>query len=264
LILTLLARKELSKHEIIAGPIFKAVERYRTHEWITSGNLLLARKLHDVHRHGSWPAPLDVLAGGQDLNATDPRDKIYGFMALIHPYFVKDLKPNYELSVEEVYTNFCVTLIQASQSLNILSHCNWTPDQNTTPSWVPDWNQKPDIAGPFLAVKGKARNSYFAGGPGFLADLIPVQSPNKKKLKVLCLMADQIDKLSINCWLNGSNAKPTQPATKNNHYSDFEGCREALWRTFLCNRNRKSTILQPGDKDAIALIEVPLPQDNWT
>lgn len=264
LIFTLLAREELYKHELIAGPIFEAVKKDPIHEWITPGNLLLAKKFDDVRRHGGWPPPLDVLADGRDLNATDPRDKIYGFMALIHPYFVKDLKPNYELSVEEVYTNFCVTLIQASLSLDILSHCNWAPDQNTTPSWVPDWNQKTDISEPFLAVKGKPRDPYFAGGPGFLAGLIPVQSPDKKKLKVICLMADQIDGLSMNHWFDGSDAKPTQPTTKNNHYGDLEGCREALWRTFLCNRNQKFTILQPGDRDAIALLEVPLPQDHWT
>lgn len=264
LILTLLAREELSKHELIAGPISEEVKRDSTGRWITSGNLLLVKKFHDVRRRGCWPPPLDVLSDGQDLNATDPRDKIYGFMALIHPYFVKDLKPNYELSVEEVYINFCVTVIQASQSLDILSYCNWTPDRNTTPSWVPDWNRKTHIAGPFLAVTlGKARNSYFAGGPGFLADLIPVQSPDKK-LKVLCLMTDQIDGLSMNRLFDSSDAKPTQPATNNNHYGDFEGCRKALWRTFLCNRDRKSTILQPGDGDAIALMEVPLPEDNWT
>jgi hypothetical protein len=250
--------------EDLSNAAIKWIYQSTTDLWISSGNLLLAKKFYDVRRHGCWPPPLDVLADGRDLNATDPRDKIYGFMALIHPYFVKDLKPNYELSVEEVYTNFCVTLIQASQSLDILSHCNWAPDQNETPSWVPDWNQKTDTVKPFLAVTGEPKNSYFAGPPGFLKDLTPVQGPNKKKLKVLCLMTDQIDGLSMNHRFDGSDAKPTQPATKNNHYGDFEGCREALWRTFLCNRNRKYTILQPGDRDAIALMEVPLPQDNWT
>jgi hypothetical protein len=91
---------------------------------IKAGNLLLAKKFHDVRRHNYWPPPLDMLTKGRDLNSTDPRDKIYGFMALIHPYFVKDLKPNYELPVEQVYTNFCATLMQADLSLDFLSHCN--------------------------------------------------------------------------------------------------------------------------------------------
>ena len=188
-------------------------------------------------------------------------------MALIHPYFVKDLKPNYELLVEQAYTNFCNALMQADLSLNFLSHCNWAPDQNTTPSWVPDWNQKPNIGSPFLAANGKAKDSYFAGRPGFYEEIMkvfPVQSPDKKRLSVLCLMTDQIDGLSMNHLFDGSDAQLTQPATQNNHYGDLEGYREALWRSFLCNRNYKSTILQPGDKDAIALMDVPLPQDHWT
>jgi hypothetical protein len=75
-------------------------------------------------------------------------------------------------------------------------------------------------------------------------------------------MTDQIDGLSMNDFFDGSDAQPTQPATQNNHYGDLEGCKEALWRTFLCNRDRNATILKPRDKDAIALLEVPLPQDH--
>ena len=48
LTLTLLAREELSKHELITGPIFKAVKRVSTDGWITAGNLLLAKKFYDV------------------------------------------------------------------------------------------------------------------------------------------------------------------------------------------------------------------------
>jgi hypothetical protein len=133
------------------------VTRDATNAFLAVGNLLLAKKFHDVRRKEQdyWPHPLDVLADGRDLDATDPRDKIYGFIALIHPYFVKDLKPDYELPVGKVYTNFCIALMRADLSLNFLSHSNWTPDQDTSPSWVPDWNRKPGLGCPFLADKGE-------------------------------------------------------------------------------------------------------------
>lgn len=68
----------------------------------------------------------------------------------------------------------------------------------------------------------------------------------------------------MNYLLDGSDAQPTQPATQNNHYGDLAGCSEALWRTFLCNITGESIVHRPGDKDAIALIDVPLLQDHWT
>jgi hypothetical protein len=257
LIATLLVREELSEHELITGSIFDTAKRAPTEcHYIPSGNLGLAKQFHDVRRRDGWPSPMDVLVDGRVLDATDPRDKIYGFMALIHPYFVKDVKPNYELSVEQVYTDFCIALMQADPSLDFLSHCYWTSDQNTTPSWVPDWNQKPDIGGHFLAVRETVRNPPFEeGGSGFCEEMMgvfPVPSPDKKRLKVLCLMIDQIDGLSMNPLLDGFDARPTQPATRNNHYGDLESRREALWRTFLCNRTGESIMPPPGDKDAVA------------
>ena len=269
LVFTLLAREKLSDQEIITRSKFDAAVKWAPSECgdITTGNLQLARKFHDVRQKGCWPLPLDVLGDGRELDATDPRDKIYGFMALIHPYFVKDLKPNYELPVEQVYTDFCIALMQADQSLDFLSHCNWTPDKITIPSWVPDWNLKPAIGSPFLAVSGNPRNHYFAGGPGFSENRMryfPVPSPDKRRLKTICLMTDQIDGLSMNPQLDGFDAQPTQPAIQNNHYGDFEACREALWRTFLCNRASGSIIPQSGDTDAIAILDLPLLQDHLT
>lgn len=267
LMLTLLVREELSEHELRDSTFDAEKKDLAEGGWITTGNLELTMKFQEVRRKDCWPPPLDVLAAGRDLDATDPRDKIYGFMALIHPYFVKDLKPNYELPVEQVYTDFCIALMQAEKSLSFLSHCNWTPAQNTTPSWVPDWSQKLDIGSPFLGVMGKAPNPYFGGGPCFLEEMMgcfPVPSPDKKKLKVLCLLTDQIDGLSMNPFEDGSDAQPTQPTTQNNHYGDEEGCREALWRTFLCNRTYEHVIPQSDDQEANVLMDVRLPQDNWT
>jgi hypothetical protein len=83
---TLEAREQLSEDELMAGSIFDAVKKVRTDDrWITTGNLNLVRKFQDVRQSGHWPPLMEMLSGGRNLDATDPRDKIYGFMALTHP-----------------------------------------------------------------------------------------------------------------------------------------------------------------------------------
>lgn len=69
LIPTPLAREQLIEHESITGSLYDAVKS------IMTGNLKLVKDFHDVRRSGRWPCPMDVLADGRDLKATDPRDQ---------------------------------------------------------------------------------------------------------------------------------------------------------------------------------------------
>lgn len=72
--------------------------------------------------------------------ATDPRDKVYGVLALAAQRYVGLLKADYTLPVERVYEQITVALIQRTGNLDILSHI--TPNQPRNldvPSFVPDW-----------------------------------------------------------------------------------------------------------------------------
>lgn len=72
--------------------------------------------------------------------ATDPRDKVYGVLALAAQRYVGLLKADYTLPVERVYEQITVALIQRTGNLDIFSHI--APNQTRTldvPSFVPDW-----------------------------------------------------------------------------------------------------------------------------
>lgn len=80
--------------------------------------------------------------------STDPRDKIYAFLGLadkrMAPFRTQPncLTPNYNLSVQEVYTEAARVLLTSSGSLSLLSHVQ---DHSQTqirnlPSWVPDYS----------------------------------------------------------------------------------------------------------------------------
>ncbi|KAI0169822.1 HET-domain-containing protein [Hypoxylon sp. FL1284] len=86
---------------------------------------------------------LSVLFRYRILDATDPRDKIFGLNALIRSELegVEALQPNYNVGITELYTTSAKEIIRRSQDLNLLSvprRISGAGPGNLS-SWVPDW-----------------------------------------------------------------------------------------------------------------------------
>lgn len=82
----------------------------------------------------------DLLPVLRGFAATNPRDKLY---ALIPTSIDGDelLDVDYDLPVEEVYTNAALSFIREHHNLDILGHCT-RPEIGSLeglPSWVPNW-----------------------------------------------------------------------------------------------------------------------------
>ncbi|KAI6089242.1 HET-domain-containing protein [Hypoxylon rubiginosum] len=86
---------------------------------------------------------LSVLFRYRILDATDPRDKIFGLNALIRSELSgpEALQPNYDVDIAELYTAAAKEILGHSPNLNLLSVprriCGEGPGD--LPSWVPDW-----------------------------------------------------------------------------------------------------------------------------
>jgi hypothetical protein len=78
----------------------------------------------------------------QNLDATDPRDKIYGLLGLVADRELLELglEPNYTQSCREIYTNVAAALLKQGH-LCILSLCQFPKTQLELPSWAPDWSK---------------------------------------------------------------------------------------------------------------------------
>lgn len=72
------------------------------------------------------------------LNATDPRDKIYGLFGLATDSEQLGILPDYEKSILEVYEDTSRKLIAAGET-SILSWCQQSTRMEGLPSWVPDF-----------------------------------------------------------------------------------------------------------------------------
>jgi len=79
-----------------------------------------------------------VMSLSRNVNATDPRDKIYGLLAMISDNITSRIIPDYTAPVVDIYLDFAKLTIEATKSLEIIRHTS--PHGNLgLPSWVPDW-----------------------------------------------------------------------------------------------------------------------------
>lgn len=82
---------------------------------------------------------LDMVARSRQLEATDPRDKIFALLGISSGVDLEDprIAINYSKTIRQVYEDFARYTIDAGRSLDVLSYvraslANW-------PNWVPDW-----------------------------------------------------------------------------------------------------------------------------
>ena len=91
-------------------------------------------------------APESIIFLNRRLNSTDPRDKFYGILGLVKEcskswHIKSELpKPDYQRSVEEVYTEFSKFYLRTTENLGILSMVEDKSHRQLQgiPSWVPD------------------------------------------------------------------------------------------------------------------------------
>jgi Heterokaryon incompatibility protein (HET) len=107
-------------------------------------------------RNASFVALMFRLAGL--VQATDPCDLVYSFLGF------QDLlkKPDYALSLSQVYTNTARSFVEMTESLDVFGITSITGRPAGLPSWAPDWTQRspqgaplyrPDIPSSFRACK---------------------------------------------------------------------------------------------------------------
>lgn len=131
--------------------------------------------------------------------SSDPRDKVYAFIGLAnhsmapfrsHP---NALVPNYNLSVQEVYTEVARVLMTSYRNLSWLSHVEDASQRSIPglPSWVPD------LSVPLDPYPLRYRGPVFWKAAGSLRWKIDTPSMAEGQLKVQGYQLDLIDQTSV-------------------------------------------------------------------
>jgi len=76
------------------------------------------------------------------LQATNPKDKIYGLYATFSALGIALPVPDYEKSLVKIYEEACRAIIFVSKSLKMLEYACSNARSSDLPSWVPDWQDE--------------------------------------------------------------------------------------------------------------------------
>ncbi|KAF5557155.1 heterokaryon incompatibility protein het-6 [Fusarium phyllophilum] len=115
-----------------------------------------------------------ALLDSRHCEATDPRDKIYSLLPIIHSHNrALDLIPRYQDSPAKVYTD-CALSILPSCGWSLLYAVQGNSRTENLPSWVPDWNVQPQrhIIG----------TDAFMGMGGFWEEMLLPAIPDKPQV----------------------------------------------------------------------------------
>jgi hypothetical protein len=86
---------------------------------------------------------LKALLQARHCGATNPRDKVYALLPLLHSFCKNfNLTPNYGDSLAKVYSD-CASSLVAECGLEILYAVQGPSSIENLPSWVPDWSMTP-------------------------------------------------------------------------------------------------------------------------
>ncbi|KAK3385795.1 heterokaryon incompatibility protein-domain-containing protein [Podospora didyma] len=139
-------------------------------------------------------------AADTKFRATDSRDCIYGLLGLasVSDGAAQSIVPDYNKSVEEVFTEFAALAVRDNVDLLLYAH----PERKAMrdlPSWVPDWSS--DLTLPASYTASDAGHG-FAAGKGTAGDppspAVVVEHGNL--LVVLGLLLDRAEQVG-RCWL---------------------------------------------------------------
>lgn len=86
---------------------------------------------------------LDVMRNCRPKHSSEPRDKVYGILGVLIKKVRNGIKVNYSIPVKDVYTNVFQTIVEKTNSLDILCDSIHSPtytNRNNLPSWAPDWS----------------------------------------------------------------------------------------------------------------------------
>ncbi|KAH8653856.1 heterokaryon incompatibility protein-domain-containing protein [Xylariales sp. PMI_506] len=78
-----------------------------------------------------------LFLGSHQLNASDPRDYVYGCLALLPKAERDQVKVDYSLSITSIYAQVFRAKIKKEKCLNFLRFVSWKCPQHTLPSWLP-------------------------------------------------------------------------------------------------------------------------------
>lgn len=189
--------KETQLGELLMGKVVDAIDSYVESPRYIANTLTNLFIFENVRQKATSLNLEKLLVYSRYFNATDDRDRVFAILglweqALEHKKVPDHIQPDYQLSVEQVYTTAAWATIRETGDLNLLSLVEDLSFRRlpTLPSWVPDYTVTPQphqLIDNLRAAAGEERWNSSNGLP-FTA---PIQA-NSLLLPVHGILVDKV------------------------------------------------------------------------
>jgi hypothetical protein len=138
------------------------------------------------------------------LEASNPRDKIYGFLGLAPDFTDLDIKVDYNKKPYEVFTDTAKALLRNNYT-DILAWCQFPKQQPNLPSWVPDFTST--LREPYGSYKCRTliKPLFSASGSSDVTISAENTSDSPSTITISGLTIDTINEVG-SVWENPKNA----------------------------------------------------------
>ncbi|KAJ4413571.1 hypothetical protein N0V82_008467 [Gnomoniopsis sp. IMI 355080] len=170
-------------------------------------------------------ALLEVMRVCREKMCSDPKDKVFSVLGILHRDIREDFTVDYRSSVKDIYTDVVDYLLTTTERLDVICESIHFPvyiNSFNLPTWVPDWSHIPDVSAISLSPDTK-----FAASGNTKADFkflgerrnklsmaaVPLGSVSLHGISVgtLCTLADQLMAfLSWRALLLGTDESSTE------------------------------------------------------
>ena len=144
------------------------------------------------------------------LQASNPKDKIYGLYAIFTTLGIPLPSPVYTKSLEMIYEEACSAIILVSKSLKMLEYACSNSRSANLPSWVPDWQ---DEDATLLNLPSDATE-----GSHISQTTMSMLSPGRGQLRVRGLIIGSITARSENDFSTLEFPSGSLPILRGDHY----------------------------------------------
>lgn len=166
---------------------------------------------------GAFSDMLQIMRLTREFQASDARDKCFAVLSLIQDGSIgNDFKPDYAMTVGQVYQHFAEYLVRLGQGVTMLSYAGLQRrgDVLKIASWVPDWQlQSASIAPRAL---WSIRNQPFRAADSLESSIYIANTPSDEEHHLMIAhgaIVDQIIMMSDACDWGDSSSSPSSSSS---------------------------------------------------
>ncbi|KAF2461213.1 hypothetical protein BDY21DRAFT_334665 [Lineolata rhizophorae] len=143
----------------VAAIIIQRIKMFEGFELAGTGGVSAIEEMRVQSRDNEEHGLLEYLRSTRHYRATDPRDRVYALLGVVHPEDAAAMRPDYSIDPKELYKRVALYLIEDRKSLDVLGYVGFRGTLHGLPSWIPDWSAV--VPEEYMALADVSHGAYW-------------------------------------------------------------------------------------------------------